>query len=340
MSAYDATNFRFIELFAGIGGFKLGLESIGGTHVFANEWDKFAAKTYTSWHGDHNLLVGDIRELDYSSDIPDHEVLTGGFPCQPFSLAGVSKKNSLGRMHGFDDAKQGNLFWAIAGIVEAKRPPVVFLENVKNLKSHDKGNTWKVIREALEDLGYEVQAKVIDARVVVPQHRERMFIVCFDKSKFTASQIASFAFPEIPDRGPVLEGILEEKPDEKLMLTDNLWSYLQGYAEKHRLAGNGFGFSLADREGVTRTLSARYYKDGSEILIQEQGFPNPRRLSPQEARQLMGYTDKYLPFLANPKGFEQVVSDVQSYKQFGNSVVPEIVALIGQEIRGMLRSLN
>lgn len=340
MSAYDATNFRFIELFAGIGGFKLGLESIGGTHVFANEWDKFAAKTYTSWHGDQNLLVGDIRELNYSSDIPDHEVLTGGFPCQPFSLAGVSKKNSLGRHHGFEDAKQGNLFWAIAGIVEAKRPPVVFLENVKNLKSHDKGNTWKVIREALEGLGYKVYAKVIDARAIVPQHRERMFIVCFDQSKFTDGQLERFAFPEIPNRGPVLEDILEKQPDKKLMLTDNLWSYLQAYAEKHRLAGNGFGFSLADRASVTRTLSARYYKDGSEILIHEEGFRNPRRLSPREARLLMGYSDKYIPLLANPRGFEQVVSDVQSYKQFGNSIVPEIVTLVGQEIKEMLRFLE
>lgn len=313
--------FQFIDLFAGIGGLRLGLEDAGGKCVFSSEWDKHSQKTYSTWFGE--VPHGDIRKVELK-DIPDHDVLAAGFPCQPFSLAGVSKKNSLGRAHGFEDATQGTLFFHLAKVIEAKRPPVILLENVKNLKSHDKGRTWEVILSTLEGLDYSVFSRVIDAANWVPQHRERIFIVGFDRRVFGASP--AFAFPEPPGTPPPhLRSILEEKVDARYTLTDHLWSYLQAYAAKHQAAGNGFGFGMAKLDGRTRTLSARYHKDGSEILI-PQPRKNPRRLTPREAARLMGFPDDR-PI---------VVSDTQAYRQFGNAVVPPVIKAIGARIADAL----
>lgn len=330
-------DFTFIDLFAGIGGFHMGLSQVGGECVFANEWDKYSAQTYRAWTGSDKLNTDDIRALDYSTAIPKHDVLCGGFPCQPFSIAGVSKKNSLGRKHGFQDAEQGNLFFAICDIVAEKRPAVLFLENVKNLKSHDKGKTWKVITEAIDALGYELRFQIIDAQGWVPQHRERIYLVCFDRKKFTKSEIESFRFPITPTKKVTLGEILESEPDKKYMLTDNLWAYLQKYAAKHKAAGNGFGFGMASRNDVTRTLSARYYKDGSEILIKEPRWRNPRRLTPAEASKLMGFNSKFAKAFGFKREFPQVVSDMQAYKQFGNSVSPLVVEAIAKQIVKVLK---
>ena len=309
--------FKFIDLFAGIGGFRVALENLGGKCLFTSEWDKYSQKTYQHWHGE--MPEGDIRAID-AEKIPDHDVLAAGFPCQPFSLAGVSKKNSLGRAHGFECKDQGNLFFRIATIASVKRPPAMLLENVKNLKSHDKGRTWKIITETLEDLNYNVFAKVIDAAGWVPQHRERVYIVCLDRKEF--GDDPPFEFPEPPSGPrPQLREILDPAPDPKYTLTDHLWNYLQRYAEGHKAKGNGFGFGIAPLDGVTRTLSARYHKDGSEILIPQPG-KNPRRLTPRECARLMGFDDKY----------EIAVSDTQSYRQFGNAVVPKVAQAVAQEL--------
>lgn len=335
MTQKNAEGFLFIDLFAGIGGFYMGMTANNGKCVFSSEWNKYAAKTYEAWTG-HVPLVDDIREVDYLNTIPDHDVLCGGFPCQPFSIAGVSSKNFLGRAHGFDDEKQGNLFFAIAEIVQTKRPLVLFLENVKNLKSHDKGNTWKVISETIDSLGYELKAEVIDAQGWVPQHRERVFLVAFNRNEFTEEEISSFSFPTSKKKHKLSE-ILEKEPDERYMISDGLWAYLKAHAEKHRKKGNGFGYSIADPGGVTRTISARYYKDGSEILIQEEGWRNPRRLTVQEAAKLQGFNKRYAKMLGFKNGeFPQVVSDTQAYKQFGNAVCPLVVEDIGKEIRKVL----
>lgn len=254
--------FTFIELFAGIGGFRIGLERLGGKCVFASEWDKHSQKTHAAWFGD--IPTGDIRTIT-PSDIPDHTILTAGFPCQPFSIAGVSKRNSLGRLHGFEDKVQGNLFFNITAIIKAKRPAVVLLENVKNLKSHDRGNTWKVIEQSLSDLGYTVFNKIIDAKFWVPQHRERVFIVAFDKRKF--GDTVKFEFPGVPGYIPKLKGILESDVAPRYTLSPKLWNYMQEHARKQAHNGNGFGYGLADLNSHSRTLTARYYKDGAEILI-------------------------------------------------------------------------
>jgi len=326
--------FKFIDLFAGIGGFRCAMTALGGECVFTSEWDRFSAKTYGAWYGDHDIHTEDIRELDIKQSVPDHDVLCAGFPCQPFSLAGVSKKQSLGRKHGFEDEKQGNLFFTIMDVVDIKRPPVLFLENVKNLTSHDKGNTWRVIREEITSRGYSVHAQVVDARAWVPQHRERIFIVCFDKAVFDTKDTERFVFPEKTSKPtPRLRDVLEPKaPDGKYMLSDKLWEYLQGYAEKHRLKGNGFGFGLVGANDVSRTLSARYHKDGSEILVKQRGWRNPRRLTPFEASQLMGFDERYASMFGHEGGFPQVVSDTQAYRQFGNAVVPLMVEAIGKGI--------
>lgn len=308
--------FKFIDLFAGIGGFRIGLEKSGGTCVFTSEWDQHAQQTYTRWFGDKPF--GDITQIN-PTEIPDHDILAAGFPCQPFSIAGVSKKRSLGREHGFKDATQGTLFFHIANILEAKRPPVALLENVKNLMSHDKGRTWAVIKSTLENLGYKVFAKILNAKYWVPQNRERIFIVAFDIAHFGPG--VEFEFPKEPAIAPRLRDILEPEVAEKYTLSEHLWKYLQNYAEKHKAAGNGFGFGLADLDGHTRTLSARYYKDGSEILIPQKG-KNPRKLTPRECARLMGYDDS-LPI---------VVSDTQAYRQFGNSLCPLIAEEIGSKI--------
>ena len=311
--------FTFIDLFAGIGGFRIALEKLGGRCRFSCEWDRYSRKTYEAWFGD--VPFGDIRDLD-PRDVPDHEILTAGFPCQPFSIAGVSKKNSLGREHGFKCETQGTLFFQLTTIIEAKRPPVVFLENVKNLRSHDKGKTWAVIRGTLEELGYWVFSEVIDAAGWVPQHRERVYIVCFDQRRFPL--MPDFRFPDQPVARPRLGEILETSPERKYTLTQPLWQYLQDYAAKHKAKGNGFGFGIACPDGVARTLSARYYKDGSEILIAGAPDAPPRRLTPRECARLMGF-DKWCED-------KIVVSDMQAYRQFGNAVAPKVVEAIGREI--------
>lgn len=311
--------FSFIDLFAGIGGFRVGLEGVGGRCLFTSEWDRWSQKTYRAWFGE--LPHGDIMAIK-PEDIPDHDVLAAGFPCQPFSIAGVSKKRSLGRPDGFNCEKQGNLFFRIADIVEVKRPPVLFLENVKNLKSHDQGRTWAVIKDTLQALDYVVFDKIIDARHWVPQHRERIYLVCFDKQMFGSN--IPFSFPDPPEASPKLADILEKTPEARYTLTDHLWEYLQAYARKHQAKGNGFGFGLPDLSGVSRTLSARYFKDGSEILIRQKG-KNPRRLTPLECSRLMGFGDR-----------EVVVSDTQAYRQFGNAVVPGVISAIGSQINAVL----
>ena len=314
-----ALPFTFIDLFAGIGGLRLALEAVGGRCMFSSEWDAYCQKTYQRWFGESP--EGDITKAEVQAKIPKRfDLLAAGFPCQPFSIAGVSKKNSLGRAHGFKDATQGNLFFTLANIIECHRPPAFLLENVKNLRSHDQGRTWTAIRSRLEEMEYTLFAEVVDAAEWVPQHRERIFIVGFDEKVFGRN--LPFVFPKGGDgQKPRFASILEAQPDRKYTLSDHLWEYLQQYADRHREKGNGFGFGLAPMDGVTRTLSARYYKDGSEILIpQKQG--SPRRLTPREAARLMGFPDR-LPI---------VVSDTQAYKQFGNAVVPPAAEAVAREV--------
>lgn len=308
-----ATKFTFIDLFAGIGGIRLAFESAGGKCVYSSEWNKFAQQTYEANFGE--IPDGDITKID-ENEIPDHDVLVGGFPCQPFSIAGVSSKNHLGRPHGFKDATQGTLFFDICRIIKAKRPKAFLLENVKNLERHDKGNTFKTIISALrEELGYDVHYKVIDASAQVPQHRERIFIVGFDME-------TDFKFPELTDKRPVLNDILEKRVDKKYTLTDGTWKSLQRHLAKHRAKGNGFGYNIADKKGIAKTLSARYYKDGAEILIDQGPKKNPRRLTPRECARLMGFPEK----------FKIPVSDNQAYRQFGNAVVVPVVKAVAKQM--------
>lgn len=309
---------RFIDLFCGIGGFRIAFERAGGRCVFSSDYDKFSQQTYEANFGERPH--GDIHTVAVA-DIPAHDILCGGFPCQPFSIAGVSKKLSLGRKHGFEDIKQGNLFFSIADILDFHRPAAFVLENVKNLKGHDGGKTFEVIHRTLtEALGYTVYHKIIDAQSVVPQHRERIFFVGFREWRH-------FEFPQFPSEGPKLGSILERKPDTKYTLSEHLWNYLQNYAAKHRAAGNGFGFGLVTERDIARTLSARYHKDGSEILIAQDSGRIPRRLTPRECARLMGY----------PESFKIVVSDTQAYRQFGNSVVVPVVERIAQSVIEALR---
>ncbi len=311
--------FTFIDLFAGIGGFRLAMQRLQGECLFSSEWDAMAQRTYYANFGE--IPFGDITKDETKKWIPKKfDVLCAGFPCQPFSIAGVSKKNSLGRKHGFDDEKQGNLFFHIAEIIEKHRPKAFFLENVKNLVSHDKGNTFKIIRETFLDLKYSFHSKVLNGKHFVPQHRERTFMVGFDKKVFNDEE--NFRFPNLPEPTKKIKDILNKKVDPKYTLTDHLWKYLQGYAKKHKELGNGFGFGLVDLNGITRTMSARYYKDGSEILIPQKN-QNPRRLSVEEAARLQGY----------PEGFiVDAVSMNQSYKQLGNSVVVPLIEAIGEKV--------
>lgn len=316
--------FKFIDLFAGIGGMRIAFQNLGGKCVFTSEWNHFAQKTYEANFGE--VPFGDITKI-HETEVPEHDILIGGFPCQPFSIAGVSKKNSLGRAHGFRDETQGTLFFDVARIIEEKRPKSFLLENVKNLVSHDKGNTFKIIKKTLEELDYSIHAKVLDGQHFVPQHRERIFIVGFDKKIFKGKE--KFEFPEMPEANHAIEDILEENPDPKYTLTPKLWEYLQKYAVKHREKGNGFGFGMTALDGVARTLSARYYKDGSEILI-PQGRKNPRRLTPRECARIQGFPDNFII----------PVSDNQAYKQFGNSVVVPLIEAVGKKIVNELKSLN
>ena len=312
--AKTSQTFTFIDLFAGIGGIRLAFDAAGGKCVFTSEWDPKAQATYKLNFGAEPIF-GDITTIDPST-IPDHDVLVGGFPCQPFSIAGVSKKTSMGLDHGFLDKTQGTLFFSLAQIIAAKRPKAFFLENVKNITTHDNGNTFRVIREVLTDLGYSFQFKVVNGDSYVPQRRERTYMVGFDTRG--NAFCPQFTFPEYPSSPkPALRSILEKRVADKYTLTDNLWLYLQNYAKKHREAGNGFGYGIADRGGSTRTLSARYYKDGSEILL-EQKNKNPRRLTPRECARLQGFPDT----------FQLNGSDSAMYKQFGNSVVVPAVRAV------------
>ena len=349
--AEDA-DFRFIDLFAGIGGTRLGFESAGGGCVFTSEWDKFATQTYECNFPDGHPVHGDIKEFtgegiadaELDERIPDHDVLVAGFPCQPFSIAGVSKKNSLNVPHGFECKTQGTLFFDVARILKVKKPAAFMLENVKNLERHNKGHTFTTIMETLrEELGYQVSYRVIDAQHFVPQHRERIFIVGFrEPTAFDFDEL------ELPSRkeGPKLEAILHpqdgsEKPeghftegeqatiDPKYNLTAHLWRYLRNYKKKHAAAGNGFGYSKVDGAGIARTLSARYHKDGSEILIDRGGRKNPRRLTPRECARLMGFPDE----------FDIIVSDTQAYRQFGNSVVVPCIEAVAAHLKPHLMQI-
>ena len=334
-------DFTFIDLFAGIGGIRLGFQQNGGSCVFTSEWYAFSQKTYTANFGQDHALNGDITKV-HANDVPDHDVLLAGFPCQPFSIAGVSKKNSLGKAHGFACETQGTLFFDVARIIEAKRPKAFLLENVKNLISHDKGRTFDVILRTLRDeLGYTVQTKVIDAKYFVPQHRERIVIVGFRED-------TGFSFDdlEIPKAGPRLSSILhpengsedaeapftegpKAKVSDKYILTDRLWAYLQAYAAKHKAAGNGFGFGLVGPDDVSRTLSARYHKDGSEILVSRGPGKNPRRLTPRECARLMGF----------PSDWKIPVSDTQAYRQFGNAVAVPVFSAVAAHMKPHILSM-
>ena len=328
--------FTFIDLFAGIGGTRLGFESVRGECIWTSEWNKYCQQTYrANFPGAQHRIAGDITQVDAQA-VPDHDVLVAGFPCQPFSVAGVSKKNSLGQSHGFACETQGTLFFDIVRILEAKRPHAFLLENVKNLVSHDKGRTIRTMLRVLrEELGYEVCHRTIDANAFVPQHRERIFLVGFRESNGYSTDSV-----HIPQRShPRLEEILHREDGSedaephytvgkkgavhsKYVLSDKLWTYLRAYAEKHRAKGNGFGYGLANRNAQSRTLSARYYKDGSEILIPRGARKNPRRLTPRECARLMGFPDR----------FKIPVSDTQAYRQFGNSVVVPVVRAVAESM--------
>ena len=376
--------FRFIDLFAGIGGIRSGFEAIGGKCVFTSEWNSFSTRTYkANWHCDEHehTFNSDIREITLSDqkeiaaeqayahidqNLPDHDVLLAGFPCQPFSLAGVSKKNSLGRAHGFACETQGTLFFDVARIIKAKKPAIFVLENVKNLKSHDKGNTFRIIMETLDELGYDVadagangprDPKIIDGQNFLPQHRERIVLVGFRRDLklaegFSLSEIER----EYPSEKITLRELIDEKVDEKYILTPKLWNYLYNYAKKHQSKGNGFGYGLIkpfaknneyqQDKDVCRALSARYSKDGSEILI-DRGFDmrlaesdffnpdnislRPRRLTPRECARIMGFE---LPGKIN---FRIPVSDTQAYRQFGNSVIVPMFAAVARMLESRIR---
>lgn len=338
-SAYD--RFTFIDLFAGIGGIRLGFERAGGECVFTSEWNKWAKKTYTHNFGEDHPFIGDIVSYP-THEIPDHDVLLAGFPCQPFSLAGVSKKNALGRPHGFECDTQGTLFFDVERIIAEKRPKAFLLENVKNLRSHDKGNTFRVIMDTLKyKLGYTVETRIIDGAHFLPQHRERILLAGFRED-------TGFRFDglELPPKNHTMRTVLhpedgseeadeiytfgpDAKVDEKYILSDTLWLYLQNYAAKHRAAGNGFGYGLVTPDSVSRTLSARYYKDGSEILVSRGEGRNPRRLTPRECARLMGF----------PDSFDIPVSDTQAYKQFGNSVVVPVMETVAKAMKPHVASI-
>jgi len=336
----DSAAFDFIDLFAGIGGIRIPFDEIGGRCVYTSEWDKYSQKSYVTNFPATHQIAGDITQVKEKS-IPDHDVLLAGFPCQPFSIAGVSKKNALGHKHGFSDKTQGTLFFDVARIIEEKQPRAFLLENVKNLQSHDKGRTFQVIHDVLtKDLGYHVHFKIVDGAHFIPQHRERLIIVGFrdqvgfdwqildlpDKKKQKLEDILHRTDGSEPvlahDEGRYFD-YEKKRVNPKYTLTDHLWSYLQAYAEKHRKKGNGFGFGLVTAKDTARTLSARYYKDGSEILISQGSRKNPRRLTPRECARLMGF----------PDSFKIPVSDTRAYKQFGNSVIVPVIREVARIMR-------
>lgn len=347
MKVRQRNAFSFIDLFAGIGGTRLGFEGAGGRCVFTAEWDRFARKSYEENFRDpvSHRFASDIREVNTPCEVPDHDVLLAGFPCQPFSLAGVTKKNSLGRAHGFLDETQGTLFYEIARILKNNRPRAFMLENVKNLRGHDSGKTFSTIMQVLEDdLGYVVASRVLDGQAWVPQHRERILIVGFDPDQVDRLDPFNFERVDIPEEGPVLSSVLhspDEEPEhpftigspchvaDRYTLSDRLWTYLQSYAEKHRAMGNGFGFGLVGPDDVARTLSARYHKDGSEILVSQGRRKNPRRLTPRECARIMGFTSEFTP---DGRDWLIPVSDTQAYRQFGNSIVVPMVRAVATQM--------
>ena len=333
------TQFSFVDIFAGIGGMRMGFEAIGGECLFTCEWNKYSQQTYRANFGDEEI-AGDIRQLT-PRDIPGHDVLLAGFPCQPFSIAGVSKKNALNDPHGFACEAQGTLFFNLAQLIECHRPKAFLLENVKNLVSHDRGRTFETIRSILEDdLGYHLSHRIIDAKYWVPQHRERIFIAGFRDAN--GLDIEQIPLPEL-ELDPVLGDILHPedgteasephytggdtgKVGEQYTLSEHLWDYLNAYAEKHRQRGNGFGYGLVGPSDIARTLSARYYKDGSEILIKQNG-ELPRRLTPRECARLMGFDGP------TESQFTIPVSDTQAYRQFGNAVVVPLVKAVASHLK-------
>lgn len=317
--------FTFVDLFAGIGGMRIAYEHAAGRCVYSNEWNTYSQDTYFA--NFREQPDGDITKVD-TRTIPDHDILVAGFPCQPFSIAGVSKKQSLGRKTGFEDKTQGTLFFDVCRILKAKRPKAFMLENVKNLKSHDRGKTFKIIMESLDELDYQVFYSILDGQNFVPQHRERILIVGFDRKRYGGN--IAFSFDISPKRPkPLMKDILESDPDKKYTLSDKLWNYLQNYAAKHKAAGNGFGYGIAAPDGISRTLSARYYKDGSEVLIAQEG-KNPRKLTPRECARLQGF----------PDWFKIVVSDTQAYKQFGNSVVVPLMENVAELVVSKMEELE
>lgn len=296
--------FTFIDLFAGIGGIRIPFDEIGGKCVFTSEWDKFSQQTYSANFGE--MPHGDITKIN-PEDIPSFDLLLAGFPCQPFSHAGLKK--------GFEDTR-GTLFFNIAKIVEHHKPKAVFLENVKGLLGHDKGRTFETIKKVLEELGYKVYYKVHNAKDFgVPQNRQRIFIVALrDDYNF------EFAIP--PQTEVKVGDILEKKVDEKYTISDKLWAGAQRRKAEHKAKGNGFGYSLFTEDSpYTSTISARYYKDGSEILIAQKD-KNPRKLTPREAARIQGF----------PENFVIPVSDGQAYKQFGNAVAVPAIRSVAQQL--------
>lgn len=380
----DGDKFRFVDLFAGIGGIRKPFSQLGGECVLTCEWDDYAQKTYkANWKSaSEHQFVSDIKTITQphgkggkpltgkaqanhiEKAIPDHDVLLAGFPCQPFSIAGVSKKNALKRMHGFDCPDQGQLFFDICRILTVKQPPVAVLENVKNLKSHNKGTTFQVIKEVLSNLPDHQETlfkkkiftgkhaywianlsddkpdpKIIDGSHFIPQHRERIVLLCvradIAESLGLADKISLKNITK-PNKCPNLKDILDpnNKVDEKYTLTPKLWEYLYNYSAKHKAKGNGFGYGMVKRNAtdVTRTLSARYYKDGSEVLINQDDMKKhkkkdgrPRRMTPQECARLMGFVTK-------KERFNIPVSDTRGYKQFGNSVVVPVFQAVAELI--------
>ncbi len=312
----DNAKYKMIDLFAGIGGTRLGFYQTGKTSVvFSSEIDKFAVKTYRTNFGE--IPSGDIKEIN-ENDIPNHDILVGGFPCQAFSQAG--------KKLGFEDTR-GTLFFEIARIIKAKRPKAFLLENVKNLKSHDKGRTYQTIINTLKELNYEVSSVLFKAKDFgLPQNRERIYIIGFDKN--TVSNYKDFSFPIPPCYTTNLGDILEKDVDTKYTISDKLWQGHQRRKAQHLKKGNGFGFTLFNHQSAyTNTLSARYYKDGSEILI-EQKDKNPRKITPREAARLQGFPENYII----------PVSDTQSYKQFGNSVAVPVINALAKSIIEILEN--
>lgn len=348
-SATVVPEFTFIDLFAGIGGFRVAMEAAGGRCVMTSEADRWARRTYETFFGESQALVGDIREVDPRT-VPEHDILCGGFPCQPFSSGGLATKAQLGQAHGFDDPAQGTLFFNIKEILRLKQPRGFVLENVRNLKSHDRGRTWKVIERALEEVGYVITERILDSSTVVPQHRERVFIVGLRRDIFHESQTNREFWNDVegelrveadrqrdrygvarnapwPTVGAILQPVRQVDP--RFILTPRMWAWLRAHRAKHEGKGHGFGYSVVTSASKrTRTLSARYHKDGSEALVSQAGLPRPRRLTPLECLRLQGFPEEFETWFDGSSA--QPVSDTQAYRQFGNAVTVPVAAALAR----------